>query len=214
MGGGRPPSAFPHPPLRPSPALPTITSSIVLRLSESGNLEVRAGRDCCPSFLHFTEKKPRPREGACSGHTAGSLQWVLYAVCVYPLPAGTSPSPGRLRTTGVYSPAALEAGSLQSGCQPGRPSSKVPEGGSLLASPSFWWVTGSPWGPLGCSCSLRLCLHTAFSLCVSLCLTLVLMFFFLQGQEPLALGPVLCQDGLTFDCIYKNSTSKYDHSDN
>lgn len=128
--------------------------------------------------------------------------------CVYSLPAGTSPSPGRLRTTNVYSPAALEAGSLKSGCQPGRPSSKVPEGGSLLGSPSFWWVTGSPWGPLGGSCSLRLCLHTAFSLFVCLCLTLVLVFFFLQGQEPLALGPILCQDGLTFDCIYKNSTSK------
>ena len=89
--------------------------------------------------------------------------------CVYSLPAGTSPSPGQLRTTNVYSPAALEAGSLKSGCQPGQPSSKVPEGGSLLGSPSFWWVTGSPWGPLGGSCSLRLCLHTAFSLCVCLC---------------------------------------------
>ena len=73
-----------HPPLRPSPALPTITSSILLRLSGSGNLEVRAGRDCCPNFLHFTEKKPRPREGACSGHTAGSLQWILSEVCVFP----------------------------------------------------------------------------------------------------------------------------------
>lgn len=67
-----------------SPALPTITSSILLRLSGSGNVEVRAGRDCCPSFLHFTEKKPRPREGACSGRTAGSLQWILSEVCVFP----------------------------------------------------------------------------------------------------------------------------------
>ena len=164
-------------------------------------------KDCCPSFSHFTGNKPRPREGACSGHTAGSLRWVLSEVCVLPS-CGTSPSPGWLRIMDVYSSAALEAGSLKSGCQPGRPSSKVPKGGSLLASGSFWWVTGSPWGPLGYSCSLHLCLHLAFSLSVCLCLTLVLVFFFLQGQEPLALGPILCRDGLTFDCIYKNSTSK------
>lgn len=41
-------------------------------------------KDCCPRFLHFTGNKPRPREGACSGHTAGSLRWVFSEVCVFP----------------------------------------------------------------------------------------------------------------------------------